>query len=124
MLHVRRKARNAMVTVSIVLAMLLTAMPSADATYRYFNFDYCSWSARTDWSGWTAISETTDQNNNCRYIDADLKYSDNGVHYTQWCSAQITAFLQCNKFGVVQEQALNQAQAEETLHWQSSGWWG
>jgi len=30
-----------MVTVSIVLAMLLTAMPSADATYRYFNFDYC-----------------------------------------------------------------------------------
>ena len=104
-----------------------------EAAGRNFSFSGCSWqhiTQQNDHPGWgslESVSKTFDRNDGCRYLDADLKYFQNGSSgptVTKWCSSQITSLKECNKSQVYHHQGRGRAQSEETDHWQSSGWWG
>jgi len=114
-----------LVAVALVAAGLTAGGAPAEAAIHVdYSFDYCDWRATADDAAFNATTRTRDLNNNCRYLDADVQYTSNGSVYTRWCSSQITWQIECQEIGATHWRSLSQVQAEETWHWQSSGWWG
>lgn len=114
---------------TMVFAVLVLAIP-ADADFSntlFLSFSGCEWKAEGGELGLGnhPYSRTVDLNEGCRYLDADVRYTEVGGTnvYTKWCQSVNAAGLTCSIATKVHDNSRSQAQSWETDHWQSSGWW-
>lgn len=139
-----RRSRRSIRVVTALLVLSLgvlspIATPPANAvtsnTYD-FGFYGCRWllvTTQGDYGGWAEV-RTQDQNNGCRYLDANIRYTNSyqaapRTVYLRDCAIKIATSVTCHVSGstgsptyVTLHTGSGRAQDTETAHWQSSGW--
>jgi hypothetical protein len=112
------------------LAGLVISTP-ADATERSRSFGVydCAYNSRLDDGYWSTLpSVWTTGDDDCKFVDADLKYNTHSGYdaqvYTQYCATRQSWFTECKKDGVYMHRGRSRAMDWEKESWGSSGWWG
>lgn len=115
-----------LVSALVVVALAVLLPPSAQAEKINYSFDYCAWSSEEydtiPWGTYQiyAVSRTKDNNDNCRYLDADVRNVE-GV--TKYCSSTDWENRECwLKTDIGVDVGKGAASSWETDRWQYGTW--